>query len=170
LCFVREFFKYPKEVGTLTKSSKPLAVAMAKETNGSAHVVEFGAGTGSVTRQILRLLPSGGRLTSFEINPAFCKHLERIGDPRLTVINDDARNWNRYVDRLDCVVSGLPLALFGKSKRDSILDIASTSKSFIQLQYSPLLTGVVKNYFRHVKIKFVPLNLPPAFVFVCRAN
>ena len=166
--FIYEFLKHPIEVGTVTQSSRLLARAMAQEIDGSLHVIEFGAGTGSVTTQILRRLPGNGRLTCFEINPAFCKYLLKINDPRLRIINDDAKNCEKYVDSLECVVSGLPLTLFSKSEREKILGISSKSKRFIQLQYSPLLKKTMKNYFSDVKIKFVPLNFPPAFIHVCK--
>ncbi|HEW79254.1 MAG TPA: methyltransferase domain-containing protein [Phycisphaerales bacterium] len=165
--FIYEFLKRPSEVGTVAGSSKFLARAMAKEIKDSLHVVEFGAGTGSVTTQILRHLPENGRLTCFEINPRFCKSLRKINDPRLTVINNDAKDCEKYVDSLDCVVSGLPLAVFDKSSRRKILGISSKSKRFIQFQYSPLLSKTIKSYFSEVKVKFVPLNFPPAFVYVC---
>jgi phospholipid N-methyltransferase len=158
LRFIYEFLKYPIQVGTFTQSSKALAKKMAEQINGSAKVVEFGAGTGSVTAEILKRLPENGQLTCFEINPKFCKCLEKINDSRLKVVNDDARNCENYVDNLDCVVSGLPLTLFTKSKR------------YIQLQYAPLLGKKMKHYFPDVKLKFVPQNLPPAFIYVCTAN
>lgn len=170
LRFIYEFLKYPKQVGTFTQSSKALAKKMAEQINGSPHVVEFGAGTGSVTEEILKRLPQNGRLTCFEINPKFCKCLEKISDSRLKVINDDARNCENYVDNLDCIVSGLPLSLFTKSNKQSILDITSKSKRYIQLQYTPLLSKKMKDYFPDVKLKFVPQNLPPAFIYVCSAE
>lgn len=165
--FICEFMKYPREVGTFTQSSKSLAKKMAQEINDSLEVVEFGAGTGKVTSEILKQLPENGRLICFEINSEFCKCLEKIDDPRLKVINDDAGNCEHYVDDLDCVVSGLPLALLPKSETDRILDITSKSKRYIQLQYTPLLGRKMKRYFPEVKVKFVPQNLPPAFVYVC---
>ena len=170
LRFILEFLKHPKQVGTFTQSSNVLAKKMAQEIDGSAEVVEFGAGTGSVTAEILKYLPENGRLTCFEINPKFCKHLEAIGDSRLKVINDDAKNCEQYVDDLECIVSGLPLALFEKSKKETILAITSKSKRYIQLQYTPLLVQKMKRHFSDVKLKFVPQNLPPAFIFVCETN
>lgn len=165
--FIYEFLKHPIEVGTVTRSQKLLARSMAQEINGSPHVIEFGAGMGSVTTQILKRLPQDGRLTCFEINPTFCKHLLRINDHRLKVINDDAKNCEKYVDTLDCVVSGLPLALFSRSRREKILAISSKSKRFIQLQYSSLLKKTMESYFSDVQVRFVLLNLPPAFIHVC---
>jgi len=167
LRFAYEFLKYPIQVGTFTQSSKSLAKKMAEQIDGSAEVVEFGAGTGSVTAEILKRLPKNGRLTCFEINPQFCKQLERMNDSRLKVINDDAKNCEHYVDCLDCIVSGLPLTLFAKSKKERILAITTKSKRYIQLQYTPLLGKKMKHYFSDVKLKFVPQNFPPAFIYVC---
>jgi len=167
--FIYESIKHPREVGTFIESSKLVARTMAREINGSLHIIEFGAGTGSVTAQILKNLPENGRLTCFEINPKFCEYLRRINDPRLKVINDDAGNSEKYVDCFECIVSALPLAIFEKSKRENILDIASKSKRYIQLQYTPLLKKKFEDYFPDVKSRFVPLNFPPAFIYVCNA-
>jgi phospholipid N-methyltransferase len=168
LRFARQFLRHPKQLGTFTESSRVLARKMAVETAGSRRIVEFGPGTGPVTREILRRLPKSGCLTCFEINPDFCRCLEQIRDPRLRVINDDARNCERYVDDPDCVVSGLPLTLFSKEAKEHILAISSRSETYIQLQYTPILSKEIRQYFRDVKLKFVPRNIPPAFVYVCR--
>ena len=90
-----------------------------------------------------------------------------MNDSRLQIINDDAKNYEHYVDGADCIVSGLPLTLFAKSKKERILAITSKSKRYIQLQYTPLLSKKMKHYFSDVKLKFVPQNLPPAFIYVC---
>ncbi len=168
LHFILQFLRHPKQVGTFTQSSKSLAKKMAEQIDGSAHVIELGAGTGSVTAEILRRLPDNGRLTCLEINPEFCKDLKKINDSRLRVINDDANNCDRYLDGCDCIVSGLPLALFTKSKKERILAITSKSKRYVQLQYTPLLGKKMKRYFPEVKRKFVPQNFPPAFIYVCK--
>ena len=168
--FVNEFLKHPGEIGTFTQSSKILAKKIAQEIDGSIEVVEFGPGIGPVTTEILKRLPENGRLTCFEINPRFCESLENINDPRLRVINDDAKNCEEYVDDVDCVVSGLPLNLFGKSKKTRILEISCKSKRFIQLQYTPFLKDRLRDYFSDVKVRFVPLNFPPAFIYVCKSS
>jgi phospholipid N-methyltransferase len=167
--FIREFLKHPIRMGTLAQSSASLARKMAEQINGSAEVIEFGPGRGSVTVEILKRLPQNGRLICFEINPEFCRHLAKIQDPRLKIINDDAKNCRQYVRNIECVVSGLPLAIFPKAERDRIFDITSTAKRYIQLQYTPFLGARIQTYFPHVKVKFVPINFPPAFVYVCTA-
>jgi phospholipid N-methyltransferase len=169
LRFVRQFLRHPRQLGTLVQSGRTLARKMAEEAGESIQVVEFGAGTGPVTREILKRLPENGRLICFEINREFCRRLEAIDDPRLEVINDDAANCENYIDPgADCVVSGLPLTLFDDIAREKILAIAGRSGRFIQLQYTPALSKDIRRYFSDVKLKFVPLNFPPAFVYVCR--
>lgn len=166
--FILESLKHPKQVGTFTESSRFLAKKMVRQIDGTIDVIEFGPGTGSVTLEILRHLPEDGRLTCFEINPNFCKCLETINDPRLKVINDDAQNCERYVDGFDCIISGLPVSLFAKSKREKIIELSSKSKTYIQFQYTPFLRAKMKRYFQDVKIKFVLLNFPPAFIYICK--
>jgi phospholipid N-methyltransferase len=168
--FVQQFFRRPKEIGTFTQSSKFLAEKMARAIDDSECVVEFGAGTGAITQEILNYLPRHGRLTCFETNPDFCRELRRIKDSRLTVINDVAENAQRYVDCSDCIVSSVPLAIMSKEQREKILILSSKARRFIQLQYMPILTKEIKQYFEQVETKFVPLNLPPAFVYICQSE
>ena len=166
--FVSEFLKHPKQVGAVAESSPFLARKMAQQINGATNVVEFGSGTGSVTTEILRNLPENGRLTCFEINSHFCRHLKMIKDSRLRVINDDVQNCDQYVNQFDCILSCLPLGIFDKSKREQILALSSKSKTYIQFQYTPFLRAKLRRYFRDIEVKFVLLNFPPAFVYISR--
>lgn len=166
--FVSEFLKHPKQVGAIAESSQFLARKMVCQIDGATNVVEFGPGTGPVTKEILRHLPKDGKLTCFEINPGFCEQLKTIGDQRLKVINDDVRNCQRYVEKFDCIVSSLPLASFDRQMKEEILALSGKSKTYVQFQYNPFLLPKLKRYFRDVKIKFVPLNIPPAFVYISK--
>jgi phospholipid N-methyltransferase len=167
--FVNQFLKRPKEIGTFTQSSRFLAEMMAREIGSSECVVEFGAGGGAITREILRFLPKHGRLTCFETNSNFCDELRKIKDPRLVVINDVAENAEKYVACSDCIVSSVPLAIMTKEQREKILVLSSKARRFIQVGYIPILAKEIKQYFEEVETKFVPLNLPPAFVYVCKS-
>ncbi|MGB8226855.1 MAG: methyltransferase domain-containing protein, partial [Sedimentisphaerales bacterium] len=166
--FVSEFLKHPKQVGAVAESSPFLARKMVRQIDGAANIVEFGPGTGAVTKEILRHLPKDGRLTCFEINPGFCEQLKTINDPRLKVINDDVKNCGLYIDNLDCIVSSLPLAAFDESQKEEVLALSSKSRTYIQFQYNPFLKSKLKRFFRNVKMKFVPLNIPPAFVYISK--
>jgi phospholipid N-methyltransferase len=166
-CFFRQLFKNPRQIGALSQSSKWLSKRLASGIGNCTNIVELGAGTGVVTREILKRLPKHGRLTCFEINPLFAKYLKAIDDPRLTVITGDATRCEEYVDKIDCIVSELPLALFGQKDINTIMDITSRAGKYVQLQYVPLLNKPIKQRFARVKLHFVPRNLPPAFVYEC---
>jgi len=165
--FACESFKHPKQVGTFVSSSRHVGKRMAQQLNGEMHVLEFGAGTGSITTEILKHLPTNGRLTCFEINPRFCDQLRKIEDRRLKVINDDAKNAKNYLDYAGCIVSALPLTIADKNSREQILEIASKASTFIQLQYTPFLAKRLKALFPEVRTKFVLFNIPPVFIYIC---
>jgi len=166
--FVSEFLKHPKQVGAVAASSSFLAKKMAQQIGNAINVIEFGPGTGCVTKEILRKLPANGKLTCLEINPKFCDDLKQINDQRLKVVNDDVRNYSRRIKNFDCILSSLPLSIFEKSQRDKIIALSGRAKTYIQFQYTPFLKPKLKKYFEDVEIKFVPLNLPPAFVYISR--
>lgn len=164
--FVKEFIKHPKQVGAVAESSGFLARKMAQQIGSATNVIEFGPGTGSVTKEILKRLPKNGKLTCLEINPKFCEDLKKIKDNRLKVVNDDVRNYSRDIEKYDCILSSLPLGIFDKLQRDKIIAISGRAKKYVQFQYTPFLRQKFKKYFNDVEIKFVPLNIPPAFVYV----
>jgi len=166
--FVIEFLKYPKQVGAIAESSGFLARKMAQQINGATNIIEFGPGTGCVTKEILRNLPANGQLTCLEINPHFCDHLKKIKDHRLKIVNEDVRNYSRKIENFDCIMSSLPLGIFEKSQREKIIALSGRSKTYIQFQYTPFLKSKLKRYFEDVEMKFVPLNFPPAFVYVAK--
>jgi phospholipid N-methyltransferase len=168
LRFTRQFLRHPRQLGTVVESGRRLARRMAEEIDGSSRVIELGPGTGSVTMEILKRLPEGGRLTCIEINAEFCRCLREIQDSRLEVVNGDAAQCERYVDEADCIVSGLPLALFGRREKERVFELCERCGKYIQLQYTPVLGKEIRRHFADVKLKFVPLNLPPAIVYVCK--
>lgn len=166
--FVAEFIRHPRQVGAIAQSSPFLARKMVRQIPNAAEVIEFGPGTGPVTKEILRNLPQNGKLTCFEINPRFCEQLKTIKDSRMKIINDDVRNCRQYVKNIDCIVSSLPLASFDRSMKEEILALTAKCRTYIQFQYNPFLKSKLKKYFRDVEVKFVPLNIPPAFVYVSK--
>ena len=165
--FVFEIIKHPRATGALCQSSKMLAQKMTDKIGSSKNIIEFGPGTGIITKEILNNLKPKAKLTSFEINPVFCQHLKTLNDPRLTVINDDAQNCRNYITDYDCIISGLPLTVFTKAQRENILKITSKAEKYIQFQYTPFLRKKFSNHFDEVKITLVTNNIPPAFIYLC---
>ena len=75
-------------------------------------------------------------------------------------------------ESVDVVISSLPLANFPFALKRDILqqcyDALKPSGLFIQFQYSLIDYKLLKKKFSSVERKFTPLNIPPAFIYVCR--
>lgn len=177
--FVKAFLKNPKQIGAIAPSSKFLAEKLVKAADfeNAKVIVELGAGTGIITKQIIKIMPKDAVLLVFEINYLLSRHIKKnIKDKRMVVINDDARHISRYIDNLgfqraDCVISGLPLAIFSKEERNQILnainDCLDVKGKYVQFQYSFNDIFALKKIFRQVDIDFEMRNIPPAFIYVC---
>jgi len=155
-------------------------------------VVELGAGTGAITRALLGQLPSDGKLLVFEINRRFFDCLRRdISDPRVVLINSSVENLEfelrqRGFGQVDAVASSLGLSLMPDRKRQALFQQLSPflhrRSVFTQYQYihgMQFVNGrlrrldlrpLLERYFRTVECRIVWRNLPPAFVFTCRAQ
>lgn len=167
---MRSFLESPGKTGAVVPSGKSLVKMMCSYVDFSkAHtVVELGAGTGAITRELLKRMEPDSRLFAFEINPEFCYELRRIDDKRLKILNEDARRLSSIVNSADYVVSGLPLVMFGEeAHREVLSEIAKITKyRYIQFHYSPLGEKYLLERFGAFERKPVLWNVPPAFVYV----
>lgn len=169
--------KWLKEYGAIAPSSHFLAQEMVRPIawHTVRVAVEFGAGSGAITREVLKQLPTSARLIAFEINQNACEKLRAIDDSRLTVVNDRAENAARYLNgkKADCVLSGVPIAnLYSHHEFYGFLHAAQKNLKlgglFVQFQYFLVSYPRIRRSFRQVKIHFSLLNIPPAFIYICR--
>jgi len=176
--FLLNALKQPLKTGTFLPSQKYLIQKMIAPIDAKRCrcVVEFGAGDGCITRKLRRKLPSDCLLLSFEINKEFLRN-KRSFSKDVVFVHDDVVHLEKYLAQynvleLDYIVSSLPLTNIPKEKMMQILQIANKYLKkdglFIQYQYSPASLRSVKQVFFDVDVQFTPLNLPPAFVYVCR--
>ncbi len=145
-------------------------------------IVELGAGTGIITKQILSKFPEDCRLIVFENNKNLAKRLRQdlqtnIRRGRVVLIEDDAAKLPLHLKRLNIepvhyIVSGLPIGNFDHAGRQRLFRAITEGMRgdgiYIQFQY--LLTSWlhVRKVFRAKIIGFELRNLPPAFVYYCR--
>jgi len=78
-------------------------IAIEADPEGK-EVVEIGGGTGNLTREILRRNPQS--LTVLEIDREMVNALENIGDPRLRVLEADAKEFDLCTLGKDLVLCG----------------------------------------------------------------
>ena len=179
LMFLSNFIRNPKETGAVAPSSKYLTKEITKSIDfkNSKYIVELGPGTGIFTKAILKKASQDAKIICFEVNKKFCSYLSKnFDDDRLIVLNAGAEKIKTNLKKLningaDCIVSGLPFKNFSNAKKRIIL--AETKNSlmpegrFVVFQYTNGLSKMLKEHFNRISRKFVPLNIPPSFVYIC---
>jgi phosphatidylethanolamine/phosphatidyl-N-methylethanolamine N-methyltransferase len=194
--FTPEALKDIQKTASLVPSSRYLVRAMLAPlplaTAGC--VVEFGPGTGAMTRALLEALPRRARLLCFEVNPRFCAYIrETFNDPRLELVEGSATGLRaelaaRGLGSVDAVVSSLGLTVMPEAECEAIMrglvEALGPAGAFTQFQYlhSMLLhiqpgrrqlrrfkaARFLQRYFSQVSTEVVWCNLPPALVVACR--
>lgn len=176
--FIKESISNIKTVGTITRSSKYLCKGMIKPVDFSQakFIIELGAGDGVVTKHILKEMSPDAMLMVFEVNEKFVKSLNDIEDKRLIVVDDSAEKIESYMNdhgfkSIDYVISALPFTIFPDEMVEKIVGtckrLLKDTGKYIQIHYSLIPAKKYKNIFGNLKINFVPLNIPPAWVLVC---
>ena len=141
--FLKQAASRPREVVALAPSSRALAACMAGAVpEGPGNVIELGAGTGRITDALIEAGVPVGAIHCFEINPAFCDHLERR-HPGLNAYRDRAENLGRHgICEVKAVVSGLPLLSMGDGVQRANLGAAfrhlRPGGRFIQFTYGAI--------------------------------
>jgi phosphatidylethanolamine/phosphatidyl-N-methylethanolamine N-methyltransferase len=182
-----EFLQRPLATGTIVPSSSHLAKLMVRYAGlGEADVVlEYGAGTGAITGHILRELPPRAKFAAIEINPQLAA-IFRESHPGVPVFEDSVENVRAICDSMevamvDCIISGLPWALFSKSMQVRILDqmmrVLKPGGRFVAFGYpQSLVLPAARHFAALLPIYFTAVsrsavvwrNVPPAFVYRCR--
>ncbi len=179
--FLKNSIRHIRTTGTITRSSRTTCKMMIRNVDfgRGRYFVELGGGDGVMTRYILRAMHPDAKLMTFEINPDFVRALHKIDDPRLIVISDQAQKLPHYLKvhrfpHADAIISSLPLLVIPSDERTAIVQACRKSLrpggTFSQIHYSPTLKNFYGYIFGNVEMKFVLLNLPPAFIMYCQKN
>jgi len=176
--FFRSFLANPRRVGAVLPTSRWAVQDMLGMANLSQarYVAELGAGTGAYTGEILKQLRPDARFLAFEIDPDLAAVIsERFDDPRLQVINDSVENIEDYLDsaKVDVAVSAIPFTSLPEDAKQNIFravaKVLAPEGVMVQIQYSTVLQEEFTQRFASVKRRVSPLNVPPAFLYACRA-
>jgi phospholipid N-methyltransferase len=175
--FLYKFIQNPKEIGSVVPSSSFLTRKMLANLPWDTIdvLIELGAGTGVFTKFITDNKKESCQILVIEQDSDMREALRSKYPAFYYGIKAEKLDWllqRHDLAKVDCIVSGLPFAAFSESLRDEIMEKINGSLkpggSFIAFQYSLQMQKTFKRYFSEVKIKFVPLNIPPAFVYCCK--
>jgi phospholipid N-methyltransferase len=176
LVFIKEFLKHPLQIGSIIPSSRYLErrIVAAAGIASSNVVVELGAGTGGITRAILRAMPQHAKLLSIEINPHFYSLLKSIEDDRLIAHLGSACELKKIISLYDLdapnvVISGIPFSTMSRSTGTQILEAISSQLTpkgrFIAYQVSNRVATLCQPFLGSGQTTTEFLNIPPMRIF-----
>lgn len=179
MVFLRRFVGAPRQVGSIIPSSPYLTRAVLDKIDWEQvrNIAELGAGTGVFTRSIVRRARPDAKLLVFEIDP----DLQRMiggGHPGLKLYGDAQKlpeiMKDLGIDKLDAIISSLPFTVLPPAMTarilDAVQDTLAPGSTFVAYQYSKIMKAHFESRFAEIRTSFVPINVPPAFVYECRGD
>jgi phosphatidylethanolamine/phosphatidyl-N-methylethanolamine N-methyltransferase len=180
LLFFRRWLRHPFRLGTIAPISQKFATYAASFLPAllPGPVVEIGAGTGRLTRSLLKKGLSSDTLAAIELDPGLCSFLQNTL-PAINVIEGDARHIGQlipadWVGQVAAVVSVIPLMYLPLASRREIVEncfsVMGKKGIFLQVTYSSRspLQSVEKLLGLTVKTKRLGAlwrNFPPGFIW-----
>jgi phospholipid N-methyltransferase len=183
--FLKEFVSKPQEIGAIVPSSPALAreVVRSIDWDSVRVVVEYGPGLGAITGEVVTRT-AGKDFFVIELNEAYAERFRRHF-PDVPLYRDSVANVvsiaaEHGVDHVDCVVSGLPWAIFSDAVQDDLLDatfeVLREGGQFVTFAYMHGLALPAGRRFREKltrrfrkleRSRVVWRNTPPAVVYHC---
>ncbi|MBR0669840.1 class I SAM-dependent methyltransferase [Neoroseomonas soli] len=173
--FLRRWAANPLQMGSVVPSSPALGrrIAALIDRQGDEVVVELGAGTGAISRELLAAGLPPERLVVVEIVPEMARHLAR-SLPGVTVVEGDAFALSEALPRalhgrIGTAICGIPLVLLPAEQQRRFVDaVESVAPGRGFLLYSYCVTSPLP--YRKLGLTarreaWTPLNLPPASVW-----
>lgn len=177
--FARNFFRYPKLLGSLVPSSPFLVkhVLSLVDWERARVVVEYGPGVGTITQEILKRIRPDATLVAIELNPCFVEFLQNeISDPRLRVVYGSAADVASILRQLglphaDYIISGIPYTLLPDGVRRVVTrethHVLHPEGAFVVYQFTRTVLPYLRPTFASVKQDFNLLNILPARIYYC---
>lgn len=174
--FLKTFIK-DKDVASITPTSMHCVkkVCTNIDFDKDFTLVEYGPGDGVFSRFLLEKMSPGSRLILIEANTNFVEHLrETITDSRVQIYNILAGDVesalpSELIGNVDYVLSGIPFSFLKKDRKIKVLEatknILKPGGLFLAYQTSGHLKKPVMEVFGNYETDFVPLNIPPYFIY-----
>lgn len=174
--FFQRWMANPLSMGSITPSGPGLRKLIGEHLicGSDEIIVEFGAGTGAITRALLDSGIPGDRIYSFEIDRELASYVSGVF-PDVNVVNGDCRKVEDLlgpdlVGRVGTVVIGIPMVTLPMSMQQEIVDatfrVLPKGRRFILYTYmlhSPLNRDALNIKGR--RLGWTMGNIPPASVW-----
>ena len=143
-------------------------------------LVEYGPGDGVFSKYLLTKMTPASKLILIELNRDFTEQLKTsLRDPRVEIHNTRAGDVESVlhpeeIGKIDYVLSGIPFSFLKKDRKHAVLqatkNILKDGGLFLAYQTSGHLKKPVMDVFGNYETDFVPLNIPPYFVYKVYKN
>lgn len=174
--FFLRWLANPRAVGSVTPSSEALRKIIARHLVCSPDevIVEFGGGTGAITRAILDAGIPPNRLYVVEIDPELVDYL-RSNFPGVNIIHGDCAQADRLIDaahlgKVGTVVCGIPMSILPVDVQKEVVRASFTMMPkgrhlmlYTYLATSPLSMKTLG--VRGKRLGWTAANFPPASVW-----
>lgn len=178
--FLGQFLRSPGKIGSICPSSRFLVHALAQAALDKANdiqglIVDLGAGSGVVSRELLKCGVAPERILAVDISGHF-REIFRKHCPGLELHTGDARNLEDLINKynpgqpLQAVISSLPLRVMPGNLVSEIMSetrkvLRRRGGVLIQYTYAFWIHSALDPYgFLTEDRRFVPVNIPPALV------
>ncbi len=185
--FLSQYMRNAREIGAIVPDSPACVNRLLRSVPlGSAKlIVEFGAASGAVTREILRRKNLSANLICFEKNALFYDTLRKtLSGHNVFIVSDDVFDAAQVLSSrfgipersADCIISTLPCSSmrFADLLDKAVLPILKDEGVFVQYMHTvSVLKGfrlrpILGHYFDRIDSDVVIRSIPPAFIYTCR--
>ncbi|AGA64108.1 Phosphatidylethanolamine N-methyltransferase [Liberibacter crescens BT-1] len=177
LLFLREAFRRPQKIGAVIPTSSITARRMVSlvNINSDLPVLELGAGTGVVTRALLKRGLAPHKIVSIEYVKEFYNYL-KVTFPGISFVHGDVFDLEKTLSKFpgikfDSVISGLPLLNFPLESRinliKNLLNLIPPGRPIVQICYGinpPVKEDPEEYILEHYD--FIIRNIPPARIWI----
>ncbi|XP_031639578.1 uncharacterized protein LOC116351600 [Contarinia nasturtii] len=177
LVFAKNFLKEPVMLGAAFPSSQFVVdkVLAPIDFENSKLIVEYGAGVGNISIEILRRMRKDAKLVVFEINEDLIEFLKNeYHDDRLIASDRSAADVEEVLrenklGQPDYIISSIPFSTMPQEVANQIMiatkSILKPEGKFLVYQYRSKILDFLQPYFKHIDRSYEILNLPPVKLF-----
>lgn len=173
--YLKNFFS-DKLVASVTPSSHYTSRRLCRKIDFDKAdvIVEYGPGTGILSKAFLSNMNKKTRLLLVETNPKFVEALQEMKEPQIQVVKNDALQIRgilkqKGIDQVDYIITGVPLSFLTKEQRYQLIqdayDILKPGGKLIIYQFSRTAKEYISTCFEQVNTEFEFFNIPPLTIY-----
>lgn len=173
--YLKNFFS-DKLVASVTPSSHYTSRRISRKIDfeKAKVVVEYGPGTGILSKAFLSNMHKNTRLLLVETNPQFVEALQQMHEPQIEVVQNDALQIRQVLEQkgnieADYIISGVPLSFLTQDERYQLIkdayDVLKPGGKLIIYQFSWTAKEYILTYFADVNSEFEFFNIPPLTIY-----